>query len=114
MRPSYAVAIIMSAFAGIALAKLPPPTPEEQEAAAHKKQVDAEKVAKQKEELERAQNRVVEYYKRTKGAAAAGASKAAGSTETTNVSRKAVEGRGTAAPRGGTNQSAEAHSAPAK
>jgi hypothetical protein len=104
----------MSALAGVAIAKLAPLTSEQQEAAATKKQADAASVEKEKEQLEKAQNRVVEYYKKTKGGAAAGASTAAGKTETTNISRKAVEGPGTAAPRGGTNQSAEAHSTPAK
>ena len=114
MRVTYAAAVVLSALAGVALAKLPAPTPEQQAAAEQKKQADAATVEKEKEQLERAQNRVVEYYKKTKGAAAAGASTAAGKTEATNIARKAVEGPGTAAPRGGTNQSAEAHSAPAR
>jgi predicted ATP-grasp superfamily ATP-dependent carboligase len=114
MRITYAAAVVLSALTGVAIAKLPPLTPEQQEAAAQKKQVDAAAAEKQKELLEKAQNRVVEYYKKTKGSSAAGASTAAGKTETTNIPRKAVEGPGTAAPRGGTNQSAEAHSTPAR
>jgi hypothetical protein len=104
----------MSALAGVALAKLPPLTPEQQEAAAQKKQAEQAQIDQEKELLEKAQNRLVDYYKKTKGAAAAGASKVAGKTEDTNISRKAVEGPGTAAPRGDKNQSAEAHSTPAK
>ena len=114
MRIAYVAALAMSAAAGVALAKLPPLTPEQQEAAAQKKQVDAAAVEKEKELLDKAQNRVVDYYKKTKGGAAAGASTAAGKTETTNISRKAVEGAGSAGPKGGKSQSAEAHSTPAK
>ena len=112
MRVAYGVALVMSALAGVAIAKLPAPTPEQQEAAAAKKQVDQAKLEKEKEALERAQNRVAEYYKKTKGGS--GPAQATGKTEDTNVSRKAVEGPGSTAPRGGKNQSAEAHSTPAK
>jgi hypothetical protein len=112
MRITHLAAFAMSALAGVALAKLPPPTPEQQEAAAQKKQADAAQVEKEKELLEKAQNRVVEHYKKTKGSG--GGAVAAGKTEATNISRKAVEGPGTAGPSGGKNQSAEAHSAPAK
>ena len=113
MRIAFGAALVMSALAGVAIAKLPALTPEQQEAAAAKKQVDEAKLQLEKEQLEKAQNRVVEYYKKTK--AAPGASTAAGGkTEDTNVSRKAVEGRAEAAPRGGKAQSAEAHSTPAR
>jgi hypothetical protein len=112
MRMTHIAALAMSALAGVALAKLPAPTPEAQEAAAQKKQADAAQVEKEKELLEKAQNRVVEYYKKTKGGS--GTATATGKTEATNIPRKAVEGSGTAAPRGGKNQSAEAHSTPAK
>jgi phosphoenolpyruvate-protein kinase (PTS system EI component) len=113
MRINYGLALIMSAIAGVAIAKLPALTPEQQDAAATKKQADQATVEKEKEALERAQNRVTEYYKRTKGDSRASAGNAS-RTETTNMSRKSVEGPGTTAPRGGTNQSAEAHSTPAK
>lgn len=112
MRIAFGAALVMSALAGVALAKLPPPTPEQQEAAAAKKQADAASVEKEKELLDKAQNRVVDYYKKTKGGS--GPATPSGKTETTNISRKAVEGPGTAAPRGDKNQSAEAHSTPAK
>ena len=110
---AFVMGMAMLALGGYAAAKLPPPPPEQQEAAAQKKQVDAAKLEKEKEQLSRAQDRVVEYYKKTKGGSG-GRAKSAGPTEGTNVSRKAVEDTGTAAPRGGTNQSAEAHSTPAK
>ena len=112
MRIAFGAALVMSALAGVALAKLPALTPEQQEAAAAKKQVDQAQVEKEKELLEKAQNRVVDYYKKTKGGS--GTATASGKTETTNISRKAVEGPGTAAPQGGKAQSAEAHSTPAK
>ena len=113
MRIAIGAALVMSALAGVAIAKLPALTPEQQEAAAAKKQADAANVEKEKELLDKAQNRVVEYYKKTKGAT--GTSTAVGAkTEATNISRKAVEGPGATAPRGGKNQSAEAHSTPAK
>ena len=112
MRIPYAAAVVMSALAGVALAKLPALTPEQQEAAAQKKQASDAQIEKEKEQLERAQNRVVEYYKKTKGGT--GVAIATGQTEDTNISRKATEGAGATAPRGGKNQSAEAHSTPAK
>jgi hypothetical protein len=112
MRIGFGAALVMSALAGVAIAKLPALTPEQQEAAATKKQADQAKIEKEKELLEKAQNRVVDHYKKTKGGS--GAAVAAGKTEDTNISRKAVEGPGAAAPRGGKNQSAEAHSTPAK
>ena len=113
MRIALGAALVMSALAGVAIAKLPALTPEQQEAAAAKKQADAATVEKEKELLDKAQNRAVDHYKKTKGVAG-GSTVAAGKTAATNISRKAVEGPGTAAPRGGKNQSAEAHSAPAK
>ena len=113
MRITLVAALVMSAMAGVAIAKLPALTPEQQEAAAAKKQADAASLEKEKELLEKAQNRVVEHYKNTKGATGTSTT-VAGKTESTNISRKAVEGPGSAAPRGGKNQSAEAHSTPAK
>ena len=99
--------------AAVAGAKLPAPTPEQQQAAAAKKEKDAANVEKEKQLLERAQDRVVEYYKRHK--AAPGASTAnAGRTQSTNISNAATVPAGDAGPKGGTKQSAEAHSAPAK
>src|SRR5688500_4656292 len=91
MRIAFGAALVMSALAGVAIAKLPPLTPEQQEAAATKKQADQANIEKEKELLEKAQNRVVDYYKKTKGGS--GPAVATGKTEDTNVSRKAVEGR---------------------
>lgn len=113
MRIRWFMAVILSAVTAAAVAKLPPPTPEEAQAAEAKKEQEKANLEKQKVLLDQAQDRVVQYYKRTKGAAAAGAGRG-GQTESTNVSAKAVEPAHTAGPQGGTEQSAEAHSAPAK
>jgi predicted outer membrane protein len=112
MRLTHVAAVVMSALAGVAIAKLPPLSPEQQEAAAAKKQTEQAQLEKEKEALERSQNRVVEYYKKTTGGA--GPATPTRKTEDTNVSKKAVEGPGQTAPQGGTKQSAEAHSTPAK
>ena len=60
MRVAFCAALVMSALAGVAIAKLPALTPEQQEAAAAKKQADAAALEKEKELLEKAQNRVVD------------------------------------------------------
>jgi len=112
MRISIGVAVIVSALAGAALAKLPPPTPEQVAAAATKKEQEQARLEKEKELLEKAQNRVAEHYKRTKGSA--GPSQAAGRTEDTNMPKQTKELPGQGMPMGGKAQSAEAHSAPAK
>jgi hypothetical protein len=107
------VTAAMSLAAGVTLAKLPAPTPEQAQAAAAKKQVDQLALEKEKILLQKAQDRVADAYKRTKtGATATDAGR--GKTESINISRKAVEPSGTAGPRGGKEQSAEAHSTPAK
>ncbi|MDB5902311.1 MAG: Tat pathway signal sequence [Betaproteobacteria bacterium] len=112
MRLTHVAAVVMSALAGVAIAKLPPLSPEQQEAAAAKKQTEQAQLEKEKESLDRVQNRVVEYYKKTTGGA--GPATPTRRTEDTNISKKAVEGPGATAPQGGTKQSAEAHSTPAK
>lgn len=102
-------AALMSVIAGVAIAKLPPPTPEQVQAAATKKEQETANAEKEKQLLEKAQERVVQHYKRTKGGAGATPT---GRTET--VPNAAVVPAGEAGPKGGTKQSAEAHSAPAK
>jgi hypothetical protein len=115
MRVTTGLAIVLSALAGVALAKLPPLTPEQQEAAATKKEAEKAQLEKEKQALERTHDRVAEYYRRTKGSAASGPSAGASrKVEDTNMPKTTRElPRGTA-PQGGTQQSAEAHSAPAK
>ena len=106
-------AAVLSAATAIALAKLPPPTPEQEQAAAAKKEQEKAQLEKEKQLLERAQDRVAAEYKRSKGSAAT-ASARPGRTEDTNVPAKAKELPHDTAPHGGTKQSAEAHSTPAK
>lgn len=106
-------AALLSAATVVALAKLPPPTPEQQQAAAAKKEQEQAQLEKEKQLLERAQDRVAAQYKRSKGIASSG-STPAGRTEDTNVSKKAIEPAHSTGPQGGTKQSAEAHSTPAK
>ena len=114
MRTHLIAAAVMCAVAGWAVAKLPPPTPEQQQAVAAKKEAEQSQLEKEKQLLERAQERVVGHYKRTKGGAAASAGAAAGRVEDTNMPKSAKELPGEAGPKGGTKQSAEAHSAPAR
>jgi hypothetical protein len=99
--------------AAVAAAKLPAPTPDQQAAAAAKKEQQKAQLEKEKELLERAQDRVADHYKRTKGKSAAG-SRSAGPTEDTNMPKTTKVLPGQAGPQGGREQSAEAHSAPAK
>src|SRR5687767_1386826 len=113
MRRYWISAALMSVVAGVAIAKLPPPTPEQVQAAETKKEEAKANAEKEKVLLEKAQERVVQHYKRTKGSAGAGV-KQTGQTETTNIPNAAVVPPGEAGPKGGTKQSAEAHSAPAK
>ena len=119
MRLNLIAAFSMCVAAAVAGAKLPAPTPEQQQAAAAKKEDDKAKLEKEKQLLERAQDRTVEHYKKTKGGSASvarGGTGAAGGgrTSDTNIPKKAIEGPGQAGAGGGTKQSAEAHSTPAK
>jgi hypothetical protein len=116
MHKHWIAVAVLSVFAGVAVAKLPPPTPEQVQAAAAKKEQEKANAEKQKILLEKAQDRVVQHYKQTKqqkGAVGASAARG-GQTETTNIPNPAVVPDGEAGPKGGTKQSAEAHSAPAK
>jgi hypothetical protein len=97
---------------GVALAKLPPPSAEDQAKAADKKAADDAQLEKEKVLLERAQDRVAERYRKEKGGP--GPSVAAGKTSTENMPKTLKEGPRGVGPRPGMPQSAEAHSAPAK
>ena len=112
MRISVGIAVVISALAGAAIAKLPPPTPEQAEAAAAKKEKEKAQLEVEKQQLEKAQDRVADQYKRSKGTGGAG--RVAGRTEDTNMPARTKELPGQTAPVGGKAQSAEAHSAPAK
>ncbi|HYH42042.1 MAG TPA: hypothetical protein VD867_08665 [Burkholderiales bacterium] len=112
-RIRWMAAMVMAIATAVAVAKLPPPTPEQAQAAAAKKEQEQANLEKQKILLDKAQDRVVAHYKRTKGAAAAGAGSGV-TAQSRNIPLKAVEPAGTAGPQGGKEQSAEAHSTPAK
>jgi hypothetical protein len=114
MRTAYGVAIMVSALAGVALAKLPPATPEQEQAAAAKKEAEKAQLEKEKLMLERTQDRVAEYYRRTKGGAASAPSTAPGKVADTNMPKTTRELPKDTGPQGGRQPSAEAHSAPAK
>src|SRR5687767_13649554 len=108
MRTPVAIAVIVSAPTGLALAKLPPPTPEQEQAAAAKKEKEKAQLELEKQQLEKAQDRVVEYYKRTKGGS--GSPTSAGRTEDTNMPVRTKELPGQTGPSVGKAQSAESHS----
>jgi hypothetical protein len=111
MRMRFMAAAIMTAAATAAVAKLPPPTPEEARDAAVKKQQQQANLEKQKILLDAAQDRVVEYYERTKGSRTAPGRVQADSNV---LPQKAVEPVGAAGPQSGKDPSAEAHSTPVK
>jgi hypothetical protein len=93
--------------APLAQAKLPPPTPEEIAAQQERGAREEARLAKEKEQLERAQDQVAERYR---GAA----TRPAGGMKAADLPNNTKQTPGTAAPEGGRRQSAEAHSAPAK
>jgi hypothetical protein len=100
------IALLLAA--PLAYAKLPPPTPE-QVAAQQQRRADEEaRLAKEKEALERAQDRVAERYRASRAAQSAAA------VDKADLPQSTKQQPGTAAPEGGRRQSAEAHSAPAK
>ena len=116
MRTRWIAFAALSAAVGIAAAKLPAPSPEQQQAAAAKKEQEQAQLEKEKQLLERAQDRVVQHYKRTKATAGASAASTqrGGAVEDTNMPKTTRELPRQAGPQGGREQSAEAHSAPAK
>ena len=113
MHTRWIAAAVMSIAAGVTLAKLPGPTPEQLQAAEAKKETDKAAAEIEKQQLEKAQDRVAAYYKRTKGGAPGAAR--TGQTDANTLPNPSVrKAQGDAGPTGGTKQSAEAHSAPAK
>ena len=99
------VAAMLMAMALPASARLPAPTPEQQQATDAKKAKEAEEAKHQAELLAQVQDRLAAQFGR-KGAAGA----AAATTEPGKVSQKAAEAPQSAGPHGGTSPSAEAHS----
>ncbi|WER49338.1 hypothetical protein CupriaWKF_19490 [Cupriavidus sp. WKF15] len=98
------VAAMLMAVALPAGARLPAPTPEQQQAADARKAREAEEAKHQAERLAQAQDRIAAEFGR-KGAGTAPAAPDAG-----QVPQKATEAPQSAGPHGGTSPSAEAHS----
>jgi hypothetical protein len=112
LKPTVVLFGAVSLAAGVALAKLPPPTPEEQAAKAAAKEKQEQELQKQKEALQRAQDRVVQYYKKGKGASASSGS--GQETRAEQMPKTTSEPENSVGPRPVRPFSAEAHSAPAK
>lgn len=103
---SIAIAVLLAS--PLAVAKLPPPTPEQLAAERDRRAQEEARLAKEKEQLERAQDRVAERYRKDR------ASQVSGSVDKADLPQNTKLAPGAAAPEGGRRQSAEAHSAPAK
>ena len=101
------VAGALTASAG-AIARLPAPTAQEQQAAADKKAADQARVEKEKVALEKAQDRIAARFGKKGGATATGA------TAEHNLPKTVKEPAEGVGPRPGMPQSAEAHSGQVK
>ena len=100
---SLLVSCAMLSFAAAPVqARLPAPTPEQQQAAEAKKAKEAETAKQQAEALTRVQDQLAARF--GKGATATGA------TDPGKVPQKAAEAPRSTGPQGGTSPSAEAHS----
>jgi hypothetical protein len=108
MKLAFAALMCAAMAAAPAFARLPPPSPEQQAAAEQKKAEEAQKAREQQDALTRVQDRIAAKFGR------AGSGKGAGPTARGDLPQKAVEARGAAGPSGGKEQSAEAHSTPAR
>jgi hypothetical protein len=104
--PAIVAAAILAA--PLAHAKLPPPTPEQLAAAEQRRADEQARLAREKVELERAQDRIAERYQKNRAA-----QPTAGVREG-DLPNNTKQAPGGAPPEGGQRQSAEAHSAPAK
>jgi hypothetical protein len=113
-KPTIALFGALCLAGGAALAKLPPPTPEEQAAKAASKAKQEQELKQQKEALERAQDRVVQHYRKSKGASASSGSGTGQQTQADQMPRPTSEPEGSVGPKPVRPFSAESHSAPAK
>ena len=104
----YAVAALILGITLPAVGKLPPPTPEEQKALEAAKAKKAKQVEREKVQLEKAQDRVVQRYRKESGDAR-GANKD-GKTHRDDLPKTTKELPGSAGPQPDQPQSAEAHS----
>jgi hypothetical protein len=107
MKLARSIAVAALLAAPFAEAKLPPPTPEQLAAEQDRRAQEEARLAKEKEQLERAQDRVAERYRKN------AAAQASGSVDRADLPQNTKVAPGAAAPEGGRRQSAEAHSAPA-
>ncbi len=114
MKHTSACIALLSAVAlapAAALAKLPPPTPEEKAALEAKKAQEEAQLEREKRSLSRVQDEVASRYRGNgKGASAS----SAGETPKEQLPKETRVLPGDAGPHGGDEPSAEAHSAPAK
>jgi phage repressor protein C with HTH and peptisase S24 domain len=108
----YAAAALIVGIALPAIGKLPPPTPEEQKAVADKKAAQQKQMEREKVQLEKAQDRVVQRYRKESGNAAAGRS--VEKTSYGDMPKTTKELPGGVGPKPGQPQSAEAHSGEVK
>jgi len=108
MKLARSIAVAALLAAPFAEAKLPPPTPEQLAAEQDRRAQEEARLAKEKEQLERAQDRVAERYRKDRGSP-----QASGSVDRADLPQNTKVAPGAAAPEGGRRQSAEAHSAPA-
>lgn len=101
------IAAAIAAAAIPAIAKLPPPTPEERAALEKKRALEQEQVAREKAALDRAQDRVAQRYR---GQAHDSSAK----TDADKMPKTARELPRDAGPQGDKEPSAEAHSGSVK
>lgn len=111
MNWKHAVLAIVVGIAVPALAKLPPPTPEEQKAVEAKKAAKKKQMEQAQAALERAQDRVVKHYK---GSQRAGGGRTGEKTRYEDMPKTTQELPGSAGPQPKQPQSAEAHSGEVK
>jgi hypothetical protein len=109
MKLAYVVSIALAFSAPVATAKLPPPTPEQIAAEQEKRALEEARLQREKALLEQVQDRIAQRYRLDHAQR-----QPAGRVSDTNMPNNARQLPGTAAPEGGREQSAEAHSAPAK
>lgn len=97
-------AALLIAVALPAGARLPAPTPEQQQASDARKAKEAEEAKRQADALAKVQDQIAARFGRQ------GAATATAATPPGQVSQKAAEAPQSAGPHGGTSPSAEAHS----
>lgn len=108
MKLAYPLLVAVALSVPIAEAKLPPPTPQELAAQQEKRAEEEARLQREKVLLEKAQDRVAERYRGGRPR------QPAGGVSTADLPNNVKQAPGSAPPQGGREQSAEAHSAPAK